>query len=76
MIEQESRYQALRAQLLAIERISDSYLTDECVDAENCTEHVYGTPEYWTAMCISLRSAVQDRAEEQGVDLTAAGFIV
>lgn len=40
------------------------YLFDENVDAENCTQHVYGSDEFWNSMYYAANNSVGMRADE------------
>ena len=62
----QSDYEQLRAELMAIERANgDIYLTDENVDAENCTHCIRDSADFWDAMYAGMR------AEELGLNINA-----
>jgi hypothetical protein len=68
----EAQYQALAAELAAIEKSNGGiYLTDENVDAENCTHCVRDSAEFWDAMVSSIKMNAGLRAEELGLNINA-----
>jgi len=68
----QSDYEQLRAELMAIERANgDIYLTDENVDAENCTHCVRDSADFWDAMYANAAMNAGMRAEELGPNINA-----
>ena len=68
----EAQYQALAAELAAVEKANGNiYLTDENVDAENCTHTVRDSAEFWDAMVSNIKMNAGLRAEELGLNINA-----
>lgn len=69
----KAKYEALIEKLRGIEKETDSYLSDTCVDAEN----VYfpeSHPDYYSFLISAAMSAAIDRADDEGVDLESFGI--
>lgn len=71
-----AKYEALQAELAALERSTGKYLADESVDLENIPQHIAATylngsapDEFWDSMHYAACSAAGMRAEEAGLDL-------
>ena len=47
----------------------DDYITDECVDSENCRMHEYDGAEYWEAMLRNIHLNAGARLEERDMDI-------
>ena len=45
-----------------------SYITDQNVDAENCSHCEYGSSEFWGCMLASLDISVAQRLEDMGIN--------
>lgn len=61
-------YYALTAELAAIEAKTKMYITDECIDAENCGK-AWNEDGYYNAMFEAACMSAGIRAEEAGFDI-------
>ena len=67
----EAEYNKLVCELVAIERTTGLYLTDECVDRENVLTDAIkeGDDHFWSEMHFAARTAAGQRAEEAGLSI-------